>query len=770
MERTRLVLRAALESIEDGLLVVSKSGRVSLYNDQFLELWSLPKELAEGGDDAALLDLAMSRLVEPETFRAGVEAIYDGTQTTRDTLRFSDGRVVERFSTPLESSGEPERMWLFRDVTARVRAEESLRAREAQLSSILRAVPVGICLVVDGVVREVNEGMLRISGYSRQECVDRPLAMHYAGEDELSEAEKAFQSLDESTSIAAHDSRWRRKDGEIIHVSIQAALLDSSDPSRGTTFAVADVTERRRGEAELFANRALLAESQRAAKIGSWDLDLSTHALTWTEECFRIYGYDPGEFEPTLDGLWDLIVEEDRAVAKEHFAATMAAKAFAPFDVRIQRRDGAVRWVHLVGVVECDSNGVPIRLVGTQQDVTLRKEQEEVRLELERRLQHAQKLESLGVLAGGIAHDFNNLLMAIMGNLDLALMHVPEEAPERRHLEQSENAARRAADLTRQMLAYSGRGKMTVSHVDLTCLVEENANLLRASVSKLHTLELRLDRSLPRMSADASQLQQVVMNLVTNASESMQDRPGTVLLSTGAVDHSVDSLRANRVSEPPSPGRFVFVEVRDEGCGMDQVTQNRLFEPFFTTKFMGRGLGMSVVLGIVRAHNGAVFVDSKLGGGTSVRVLFPVAQEAAERTTPKPGLLGHPDGIVLIVDDEESVRSVCQAMVDSLGWKTLSVDCGAAALECIRQRGDEIVCVLLDLSMPQMDGATVFREIRKLRSEMPVILSSGFTCDKDSVVELWEEGLTDFIQKPYDLKSLRRTLSRAVPATIMFKT
>ncbi len=406
-------------------------------------------------------------------------------------------------------------------------------------------------------------------------------------------------------------------------------------------------------------------------------------------------------------------------------------------------------------------------VLSVARDITERKKAEQKRLELERRLLHAQKLESLGILAGGIAHDFNNLLMAILGNLDLALLSIPPGSPARTNIEQSAQAARRASDLTRQMLAYSGRGSFIVKAMDLNELVEENARLFRAAISTTTTLNLQLGKQLPQIEADEGQIQQVIMNLLTNASEAIGEKPGVISLTTGVLDCEVDYLKQTRAEEVPPPGRFVFVEVSDTGTGMDNETQQRLFDPFFTKKKAGRGLGMSAILGIVRGHLGAVLVDSTPGRGTAMRVLFPALAEvqvpegAAEGAGVQGAGASALCGTVLVVDDEEGVLSVCKAMVAYLGFTVLTASDGNEALSVFQERASEIDLVILDLSMPVMDGMTTLPELLRINPDVKVILSSGFDRE-DAMKGFSGKGIAGFIQKPYSLEKLRMALQNAL--------
>ena len=262
------------------------------------------------------------------------------------------------------------------------------------------------------------------------------------------------------------------------------------------------------------------------------------------------------------------------------------------------------------------------------------------------------------------------------------------------------------------------------------------------------------------------------MNLITNASEAIGDRAGVITLATGVMDCGAEYLRKSRADEIPQPGRFVYVSVADTGCGMDSFTLQRLFDPFFTTKFMGRGLGMSAILGIVRGHKGAILVDSEVGRGSSIQVLFPVVEEAASAgiaeapvlTSGESGAGKDPraKGTILLVDDEEMVRLVCQRMLDHDGWRVLAAASGSEAIQVFRRSAPEVTCVLLDLSMPEMDGMAVFRELRAIRPDVKVILSSGYSSDQGEGHTLLEAGLDGFIQKPYTVDSFRRELVRVL--------
>jgi len=416
-----------------------------------------------------------------------------------------------------------------------------------------------------------------------------------------------------------------------------------------------------------------------------------------------------------------------------------------------------------------DPSGTVIFLVPEGRDITVHKKNVEDRLNLERQLLHTQKLESLGILSGGIAHDFNNLLHAMLGNLDLALMRLPEDAPASKNINQAINAGKHAAQLTNMMLAYSGKGLFVIKPLCLTRLMEENATMLHAAIPRSITLEQRLDHSLPVIKADAGQLQQVIMNLITNAAEAIGDVAGTITLSTGAGEFDQSALNNSRLDEKAAAGRYAWLEVRDTGCGMNEETLHKLFEPFFTTKFTGRGLGMSAVLGIIRAHKGAFLVKSAPGDGSTIKVLFPVAGSQTAETVPVIELApvqeqtGNPARI-LIVDDEDIIREVSAAMLKELGYETLSASSGEEALALFRDECDDIDIVLLDQVMPNMDGVTVLKELRSIRPDIKVLLASGFS-QKEVSERFSGLVLNGFIPKPYTLETLGAELLLLLPET-----
>ena len=395
-------------------------------------------------------------------------------------------------------------------------------------------------------------------------------------------------------------------------------------------------------------------------------------------------------------------------------------------------------------------------------DVSARIKVEEERRRLEEQVLQTQKLESLGVLAGGIAHDFNNILMAVLGHCELALRRIAKESPAKPNLEQIKSSASKAADLANQMLAYSGKGKFVVDTHDLSAIVSEMEPMLTVSVSKKVVMRFEFAAHLPAVSADATQMRQVILNLAINASDAIGDRSGVVAITTGVIDCDQAYLRETWLDEQLPVGQYVFLEVADTGCGMSKDIIKRIFEPFFTTKFTGRGLGMAAVLGIVRGHKGAIKVYSEVGKGTTFKVLLPATSKPAalfDREVSQAPL--QETGLVLLVDDDETVRSIGRSMLEELGFTVATANDGREAVAIYRQQSARIRFVLMDLTMPHMDGEQAFREMRRIDSAVKVIMSSGYN-EQEVAQKFAGKGLGGFLKKPYQLSVLQEAIRKVL--------
>lgn len=438
--------------------------------------------------------------------------------------------------------------------------------------------------------------------------------------------------------------------------------------------------------------------------------------------------------------------EEFERVGRVKYAE-IAVHGIGAVETTWRRRDGSAIQV-LLSSSPLDPANPALGTTFTALDLTERKQ-------LEAQVLHAQKLESLGVLAGGIAHDFNNLLVAILGNADLARADLPPGSPVADYLSDIETAARRAADFCRQLLAYAGKGRYHVELCDLSAICGELRQILASGFSQRLTLRLELAPDLPAVEADAAQLRQVVMNLATNAAEAIGESQGTITITTAIRDLDELALRSVHGAEL-APGRFAVLEVADTGSGMDEETVARLFDPFFSTKFPGRGLGMAAVFGIVRAHHGGIAIATRPGHGTTVTILLPARGGPATGQRRRPGL--HRGKTVLLVDDEETVRTVGRRMLERLGFRVLVARDGQEALDLVRTRA-EIGCVILDLTMPKLDGVEAFQELRRLRPSIPVVISSGYS-EQQVMARFSGQALAGYLQKPYQLDAVAQIMGQ----------
>jgi PAS domain S-box-containing protein len=411
-------------------------------------------------------------------------------------------------------------------------------------------------------------------------------------------------------------------------------------------------------------------------------------------------------------------------------------------EIRNKAKDGSFYWVDTTIVPFLGEDGAPCQFVAIRADITQRKETEDS-------LRQSQRLESLGVLSGGIAHDFNNLLTIVMGNANLAASHLPPESPAQAYLNQIESATLRAADLTRQLLAYAGKGRMQVIEVNLNRLVVEMTQLLTVSISKKAAIRYDLAPDLPGILADPSQMQQLFMNLVTNASEAIGDEAGGLITIRTGVQR-IDATYTGRLlpALPLAAGTYVTMEVSDTGCGMAPLVLERIFDPFFTTKFTGRGLGLSAMLGILRSHQGSLKVYSEVGRGSVFRLFLPAVipdQEPAS-VQPTTGWRGH--GLLLLVDDDLNARAVARSMAEDLGFHVLEATDGQEALALFELRHAEIALVLMDLTMPHLDGGQAFLRMHSVNPKVPIVLTSGYS-EQDVLAEFTGSGLAGFLPKPY---------------------
>ena len=622
-----------------------------------------------------------------------------------------------------------------------------------RLLDAMDAIDVWIC-EFDGQGRMIytSPNIEKILGWKPEECVeDNRIELH---PDDVPSVVESGRQVRATGVPARNVGRVRHKQGHWIWVDTSILGWYPEEGGQFHSITISrDITDLKAAEAAREE-----AETRRTAIARmTWDLVSEVDdegILTYIAPgCEDVIGYtveESYEIPP-----WSLIHPEDemRVRAQIEMEREDPGRRLPPMECRLRHPDGHWVWLETMGTWYTRADG-QTRYLAVSRDLTERKRAEETHREFEQSLQRAQKLESLGVLAGGIAHDFNNLLTPILGAARLGIEELPADSPVRDRLEKIQQAAKRAAALTNQMLSYAGQSPLRIERIDLSKLVREMRDLVASSVAGSTVFELDLAEDLPPIEAEEAQIGQVVMNLVTNAAESQSDGHGRVVVRTGVAQ--VDEPPAGALfAETMEKGKHVFLEVTDAGSGMDAETRARIFDPFYTTKFTGRGLGLAAVSGIVRAHHGAIQVDSEPGRGTRFRVSFPAVEAQAADVKPvSPPIDGwQTTGTALVIDDDEGVRELAAAVLNRAGMTVLTAGDGHEGAKLFAMHADAVDVVLLDRTMPALSGADTFDLIRAERADAKVVLVSGYS-EERVAAELENRSCAGFLQKPFTPEGL----------------
>jgi len=433
-------------------------------------------------------------------------------------------------------------------------------------------------------------------------------------------------------------------------------------------------------------------------------------------------------------------------------------------ECRLRRSDGVYRWWLIRGVPVKDEHSTITKWFGTCTDIDVFKNTQVERILFEQQLQHTQRLESLGVLSGGIAHDFNNILAVIIGRCSLAEMDHEKAG---KHIPEIEKAANQAAGLCRQMLAYAGKAQLNKTRVSMLELVDEIVTMLKSTLPQNAVVKPDLSADILPINADASQLRQVVMNLIINASEAIGEEQGEIRVSLARTNVVTGASHEDFQGKEIIPGEYICLEVTDTGCGMDEATKFRIFEPFYTTKFTGRGLGMSAVLGIIKSHGGAMQLFSQLGQGTTFKVYLPVPAGISAgdgKNMHIPSIPWQGSGTILLAEDNDQIREIAKTLLEMFGFTVLEAVNGKEALELYQKNAADITMVLTDMGMPVMDGYALFPVLKQHNPNLPIIISSGFG-DIDVFSRIDRNEVAGVISKPYTPDKLREVLKCVLEGT-----
>jgi PAS domain S-box-containing protein len=667
------------------------------------------------------------------------------------SFRCKDGSIIKGMMSGrlISLDGVPCLLSVTRDVTQQVEAQEALGNLSELITAITANVPAFIFLL-DPTCRILFVNRLP-SGVANVDVIGRDFSdwMMEKVKPEVVEAVGRILEGSERESLegwglgSGEESRWfrcilgpMRENGRVV----------------GAVLIAMDETDRRSQEARLRESEDRFQALQQH----------TPDALFWIEVTpggrFRLEGMSPaaeawmGTTTAKAQGksFEEFCPPPVAEVFRAHARQCMEAAKTLIFEESIPSPSGT-RHVSTTLVPVSDAAGRIYRIVGNSRDITQNRQ-------MEAALRQSQKLESLGVMAGGIAHDFNNLLTAVMGNLNLAQLKLPENAPAFPHLEAVENTVLKASELTRQMLAYSGKGRFSVKALSLNEVVSDMTHLLEVTIHRNAHLALDPGADLPGIEGDTAQIQQVVMNLVTNASEALADRTGSIRVATRRDDLDPERIRTEFPAQPLAAGPYVVLTVEDDGCGMAPEVLNRIFDPFFTTKIRGRGLGLSALMGILKGHKAGIRIQSSPGMGSRFQIYFPASPKTVvHRPLHAAPPTGTFSGTVLLVDDETVILESITMALESFGFQVVQAKDGVEAVERFETLGSNLKLVLMDLTMPRMDGATAFGIMQKARPEIPVVLSSGY--DRQAL-----EGVQPaaFMQKPYRLKELSKLLQEVL--------
>ncbi|MBL0311493.1 MAG: PAS domain S-box protein [Holophagaceae bacterium] len=778
LQESETTYRGIFNAVAEGIYVQDRDGKFLDVNEGVSAMYGIPRDKFIGQTPEIVTAPGMNDL--PEVQEKLRRAFNGEPQQFEFWGRRANGVVFPKEVKLYPGSyfGREVVIALSMDITERKRGEATVRQATEQNKATANMLRLMCDNVPDLIWAKDNEG--RILFVNKATCdillhardTTEPIGksdLFFAKRENAAHPERAdwftFGALCQDSDAAVMKSmKPQRSDeygnvrGEFLYLDVyKAPFLDEQGQLLGTVGSARVVTREKQIEAELQRERDLFLAGP--VVVFQWRPCEGWPVSYVSQNVAELLGYTADEI--TAPGFRYATLVHPGDVARVGEEVAQYIQNGAPHwqhSYRVVTKLGEVRWLSDHSVPERDADGRLVAIHGYVFDRTDLHQAEEARIALDRQLLHAQKLESLGILAGGIAHDFNNLLTAMLGNLNLAEMNLAENSPALPYLATIEKTVMKASDLTKQMLAYSGKGRFVVMPHDLNTVVQEMLHLLQVSITKKVSLQLDLAPDLPAFQADVSQIQQVVMNLVTNASDAMGDSEGTISIGTRRMDLDSNSISGAFPNQTLAPGPYVVLEVSDNGCGMDPEIQAKIFDPFFTTKVSGRGLGLSAMLGIIRGHQGGILIQSERGKGSSFQLYFPACGGVPTvRTKVDSDYQGQFTGTVLLVDDEEAVLNAMGSALKLFGFQVLTAGDGIDALEIFNAEAGKLKIVLMDITMPRLDGARTFLAMQKSHPEIPVILSSGY--DEHDFSEAFQfKGLAAFLQKPYQLKELRKVL------------
>jgi len=751
-------LHDLMEHLPTAVLVHGPDGTIQYGNPSALKLFELPLDRIKGATLRGIAGTLLEETGRPLSKEEGpVERLLRNHQSFPvGVFGFAKGpetppRWIYLNAFPeLDPDGAIRQVIVAMvDLTERQKAKNELRTALAELEDLYQNAPCGYhSLRPDGTFLRVNDTELRWLGYAREELLGKAFL-------DLLAPPSRQVFLDNFAEFKrrgwVHDLEFDliRKDGTLLSVLLNATAIKGPDGAYlHSRSSLTDVTTRMKAERALRASQSSLAEAQRIAHVGNWDLDLVRNILSWSDEIYRIFELDPAGFGASYEAFLEAIHPEDREAVDTAYRDSLLNRK--PYDIshRLKMPDGRIKFVRERCETQYAPEGRPLRSLGTVQDITEQELAEQERRRLESEVQHFQRLDSLGNLAGGVAHDMNNILAVILNLAELHLERLPGTDPSAHAFDLIRTACTRGADLVRRLTQFARKQIERAEPLDINALVREQVDILERTTLKKADWAMDLEEPLPVVMGQASEIGNVIINLCINALDAMP-RGGRVTLRTRCLAEGGTQL-----------------SVQDNGCGMPPEVLAKALDPFFTTKPVGKGtgLGLSTVYGTMKAHGGSMEIQSEVGVGTTVHLRFPPARTPAEAPPAAPSSSADiPPIRILLVDDDDLIRLSVAPLLEGIGLAVATAEGGLQALERL-EAGPPVDLVILDQNMPGLSGLDTLARIRASWPDLPVLLSSGYR-DPDQAALATVDSHVATLEKPYALEALRRAIAGLMAAS-----
>lgn len=753
--------RNIFNTVRGAILILDENLRVLSANRSFFNIFrvdaaktigTLLYDLGNGQWNIPHLRVLLEEILPNNDTVDDYEIVHDFESIGRKTMLLNACKIREK------STGPSIILLAIEDITERKRLEDLLSESEERYRRLFETASDGIVLLEksEGHITNVNPSSESMTGFSKTESIGKHLEDIGVAID-MSDFPAIMQSLNYYSILNYTNVPVKTRSGQEIFTDIY--LVDRAKVAQCN---IRDVTERKQAEEKLKLSEARLIEAQAMAKVGSWETDLLTLEVIWSEETYRIFEIDPDGFQSHSSFL-EFVHPEDRAKVEAAFVGAIDKHMLNTIEHRIVTHGGLVKFIEERWHLFYDNQGIPVRAVGTCQDITDRKHAEEEKSNLEAQLLQSQKMEAVGTLAGGIAHDFNNILHVIMGYGSLVMEKLGTDSPSRENMNQVLIAADRAADLTKKLLVFSRKQAVDVKPVQVNAVILVLEKMLVRIIRENIEFRLELTDKQLIVQADAGQIEQVLINLAANSRDAMKEG-GRLTIRTDLEEMDEEYVALYGYGKP---GKYALITVSDTGQGMDAETRKKIFEPFFITKGIGEGtgLGLSISYGIIKQHGGYINVYSEPGHGTAFKIYLPLSEVAAlpDLAAEEPDAVKGGNETVLIAEDDPSLRQLSRILLETYGYTVIIAGDGEEAITKFMDNRGHIGLVMLDVIMPKKSGKEVCVAIKRVNPEMKILFTSGYTMDVFKAEELTACG-TDFISKPFlpidFLKKVREVLDR----------